>query len=77
MVWIHGGGYLGGGGVTMETEGSHMRRWSVTVVSFNYRSARSGYLAHTSLEATSVSKNKLAVLQWCEENISMEATPNV
>jgi len=34
MVWIHGGGYLGGGGCEDGTDGSHLAALGVTVVSF-------------------------------------------
>ena len=49
MVWIHGGGYLGGGGCEDGTDGSHLAAQGVTVVRFNYRLGAFGYLAHPNL----------------------------
>src|SRR6266481_1071531 len=69
MVWIHGGGYLGGGGCEDGTDGSHLAALSVTVVSFNYRLGAFGYLAHPSFGSNFGLQDQIAVLQWVRENI--------
>jgi para-nitrobenzyl esterase len=69
MVWIHGGGYLGGGGCEDGTDGSQLAALGVTVVSFNYRLGAFGYLAHPSLGSNFGLQDQIAVLQWVRENI--------
>jgi para-nitrobenzyl esterase len=69
MVWIHGGGYLGGGGCEDGTDGSHLAALGVTVVSFNYRLGAFGYLAHPSLGSNFGLQDQIAALQWVRENI--------
>src|SRR5215469_13963428 len=78
MVWIHGGGYLGGGGCEDGTDGSHLAALGVTVVSFNYRLGAFGHLAHPELGSNFGLQDQIAALQWCEKISSiLEATPNV
>jgi len=69
MVWIHGGGYLGGGGCEDGTDGSHLAALGVTVVSFNYRLGAFGYLAHPKLGSNFGLQDQIAALQWVRENI--------
>ena len=69
MVWIHGGGYLGGGGCEDGTDGSRLASLGVTVVSFNYRLGAFGYLAHPKLGSNFGLQDQIAVLQWVRENI--------
>ena len=78
MVWIHGGGYLGGGGCEDGTDGSHLAALGVTVVSFNYRLGAFDHLAHPELGSNFGLQDQIAALQWCEKISSiLEATPNV
>jgi para-nitrobenzyl esterase len=69
LVWIHGGGYLGGGGCEDGTDGSHLATLGVTVVSFNYRLGAFGYLAHPKLGSNFGLQDQIAALQWVRENI--------
>jgi len=69
MVWIHGGGYLGGAGCEDGTDGSHLASMGVTVVSFNYRLGAFGYLAHPELGSNFGLQDQIRVLQWVRENI--------
>ena len=64
MVWIHGGGYLGGGGCEDGTDGSRLASLGVTVVSFNYRLGAFGYLAHPKLGSNFGLQDQIAALQW-------------
>ena len=69
MVWIHGGGYLGGGGCEDGTDGSALAALGVTVVSFNYRLGAFGYLAHPDLGSNFGLQDQIAALRWVQENI--------
>ena len=69
MVWIHGGGYLGGGGCEDGTDGSHLAALGVTVVSFNYRLGAFGYLAHPKIGTNFGLQDQIAALEWVRENI--------
>ncbi len=46
MVWIHGGGFTGGSGSDVRSDGAIMAAEGVVVVSFNYRAGLFGFLAH-------------------------------
>jgi para-nitrobenzyl esterase len=69
MVWIHGGGYLGGGGCEDGTDGSQLAALGVTVVSFNYRLGAFGYLAHPEIGCNFGLQDQTAALRWVRENI--------
>lgn len=69
MVWIHGGGYLGGGGCEDGTDGSCLAAEGVTVVSFNYRLGAFGYLAHSAFGSNFGLQDQIAALRWVQENI--------
>ncbi|MFC5496893.1 carboxylesterase/lipase family protein [Caenimonas terrae] len=78
MVWIHGGGFAGGSGSDLRSDGEAMARRGVVVVSFNYRAGLFGFLAHPALSRESehgVSGNyglldQIAALQWVKRNIA-------
>jgi len=78
MVWIHGGGFVGGSGSDQRSDGTLMASKGVVVVSFNYRSGVFGFLAHPELSAESdlkVSGNyglqdQIAALKWIQKNIA-------
>ncbi len=70
MVWIHGGGYLGGGGCEDGTDGSQLAALGVTVVSINYRLGAFGYLAHPEFGGNFGLQDQIAALRWVRENIS-------
>lgn len=78
MVWIHGGGFAGGSGADVRSEGTRLARQGVVVVSFNYRVGIYGFLAHPALSresAQGVSGNyglldQLMALRWVQDNIA-------
>src|SRR6202008_375899 len=69
MVWIHGGGYLGGGGCEDGTDGSQLAARGATVVSFNYRLGAFGYLASPELGSNFGVQGQIAALRWVRDNI--------
>jgi para-nitrobenzyl esterase len=76
MVWIHGGGFVGGSGSDLRSDGEGLARRGVVVVSLNYRTGLFGFLAHPALgreSAHGVSGNyglldQIAALQWVQRN---------
>jgi para-nitrobenzyl esterase len=70
MVWIHGGGNLGGSGSEDACDGSALARRGATVVTLNYRLGALGFLAHPSLGANWAIQNLVAALRWVRENIA-------
>ena len=76
MVWIHGGGLLGGAG--FEQSGEALTKKGVVLVTFNYRLGRLGFFSHPELSAENpkgVSGNQgfrdqIAALHWVKENIT-------
>ena len=79
MVWIHGGGFVGGSGSDQRSDGTLMASKGVVVVSFNYRSGVFGFLAHPELSAESELKvsgnyglqDQIAALKWIQNNIDL------
>jgi para-nitrobenzyl esterase len=49
MVWIHGGGFLGGSASDPASDGAALAAQGVVVVSLNYRVGLFGFLAHPRL----------------------------
>ncbi|WP_428683090.1 carboxylesterase/lipase family protein [Sphingopyxis sp.] len=72
MVWIHGGGFVGGSGTLPETDGSLLAKRDVVVVSFNYRLGRFGFFAHPALgEGGNWGlMDQIAALKWVQRNIA-------
>src|SRR5688572_31065211 len=78
MVWIYGGGFVGGSTAGALTTGERLASKGVIVVSIAYRVGPLGYLAHPGLSAESkdrVSGNygvldMIAGLQWVKRNIA-------
>ena len=78
MVWVHGGGFAGGSGSDLRSDGAALARQGVVVVSFNYRVGVLGFLAHPQLNAESpdgVSGNyglldQIEALRWVQRNIA-------
>jgi para-nitrobenzyl esterase len=74
LVWIHGGGFVGGSG---RINGEPLARLGMVVVSINYRLGVLGFLAHPDLARESphhASGNyglmdQIAALQWVQKNI--------
>lgn len=78
MVWVHGGGYVGGAGNTPMYWGDRLAAaGDVVVVTFNYRLNIFGFFAHPALRAedphqaagSQGSLDQVAALKWVHENI--------
>jgi len=69
MLWIHGGGNLGGAGSEDAYDGASLARLGVTVVTLNYRLGVFGFLAHPDAGANFAVRDFLAVLEWIAQNI--------
>jgi para-nitrobenzyl esterase len=70
MVWIHGGGNLGGAGSEDAFDGSRFAGKDVTAVTFNYRLGAFGFLAHPSIGANFGVLDHVAALNWIRSNIA-------
>jgi para-nitrobenzyl esterase len=76
LVWIHGGGFVGGGTSIPFYDGSAFARQGIVVVSMNYRLSRLGFFAHPSLIAANEGMvgnfgymDQIAALKWVQDNI--------
>lgn len=75
MVWIHGGGFVGGSG---QNSGEAFAKNGVILVSINYRLGRLGHFAFPALSKEHPEEPKgsyafmdqIAALQWVKENIA-------
>jgi para-nitrobenzyl esterase len=72
MVWIHGGGFVGGGTSSPTYDGSAFARQGIIVVSSNYRLGRLGFFAHPAVLVESGTGNfgtldQVAALRWVQE----------
>lgn len=78
LVWIYGGGFLGGSSALPYYDGTALARRGVVVVSFNYRANVFGFFAHPELSRESQGQasgnygllDMLAALGWVKRNIS-------
>jgi len=72
MLWIHGGGFVGGSGTLPETDGTALARRDVVIVSFNYRLGRFGFFAHPALgsDGNWGLMDQIAALKWVRRNIA-------
>ena len=70
MVWIHGGGNLGGAGCEDAYDGSVLASHGVTVVTFNYRLGAFGFLAHPAVGSNFGVLDQIAALTWVRDNIA-------
>jgi para-nitrobenzyl esterase len=78
MVWIHGGGFVGGSGASPFTSGVQLAEQGVLLVSFNYRLGRFGFFAFPALRGERPDETKgnyaymdqIAALQWVKRNIA-------
>src|ERR1700722_19371439 len=76
MVYIHGGGNLGGGGSDATYDGESLARHGVVLVSLNYRLGPFGFFSHPALTRESphhASGNQgildqIAALKWVRDN---------
>ena len=78
MVWIHGGGFVGGSGSGGGTEGNEFAKQGVILITFNYRLGRLGHFAFPALSAEHPEEFKgsyaymdqIAALQWVQKNVA-------
>jgi para-nitrobenzyl esterase len=76
MVWIHGGGFLGGSGSVPIYNGAKLATQGIVVVTINYRVGVLGFLAHPWLTAEAGTSgnyglmDQVAALQWVKRNIA-------
>jgi para-nitrobenzyl esterase len=78
LVWIHGGGFVGGSGACAVYDGKAMAEQGIVYVTINYRLGIFGFLAHPELTAESGHKSsgnyglldQVAALQWVRQNIA-------
>lgn len=76
MVWIHGGGFVGGSG--SGTLGSQFAKQGVILMTFNYRLGRLGHFAFPALteehpeepKGSYAFMDQIAALSWIQENIA-------
>jgi len=78
MVWIHGGGFVGGSGALQGAAGGPFAKQGVVLVTINYRLGRFGFFAFPALSAERPDETKanyaymdqIAALQWVRRNIA-------
>ena len=78
MVWIHGGGFVGGSGALQGAAGGPLARQGVVLVTINYRLGRFGFFAFPALSGERPDELKgnyaymdqIAALQWVKRNIA-------
>lgn len=78
MVWIYGGGFVGGSGASPFTSGTQFAKQGVVLVSLNYRVGRFGFFAFPALSRERPDEPKgnyaymdqIAALQWVKRNIA-------
>ena len=78
MVWIHGGGFVGGSGSGLGTAGNQFAKQGVILITINYRLGRLGHFAFPALSAEHPEEHKgsyaymdqIAALQWIQKNIA-------
>ncbi|MNF55916.1 Carboxylesterase [compost metagenome] len=78
MVWIHGGGFVGGSGGGNDFTGAAFAKQDVILVSFNYRLGRLGFFAFPALSKENPNEYKgnygymdqIAALEWVKKNIA-------
>jgi para-nitrobenzyl esterase len=78
MVWIYGGGFMGGSSASAFTSGTQFAKQGVVLVAANYRVGRFGFFAFPALSAERPDEPKgnyaymdqIAALQWVKRNIA-------
>jgi para-nitrobenzyl esterase len=75
LVWLHGGGFVGGGTSIPWYDGSAFARQGIVVVSVNYRLGRLGFFAHPALLNANEGPvgnfgfmDQIAALEWVQRN---------
>ena len=70
MVWIHGGGYLAGGGAAPAHQGDTWAADGVVFVSINYRLHVDGFVYLGGETANLGLQDQVAALRWVQQNIA-------
>lgn len=78
MVWIYGGGFVGGSGSRPETFGNQFAKQGVILLTFNYRLGRLGHFAFPALtnehsnepKGSYAYMDQVAALKWVQKNIA-------
>jgi len=78
MVWIHGGGFVGGSGAQPDSAGAPFTKQGVILVTINYRLGRLGFFAFPALAREKPDELKgnygymdqIAALKWIKQNIA-------
>jgi para-nitrobenzyl esterase len=70
MVWIHGGGFLGGAASMTDYHGTSIAQRDVTYVSVNYRLGAFGFLDHPQVGGNATVQDWVAALKWVSRNIA-------
>ena len=78
MVWIYGGGFVGGSSSSPNTSGVEFAKHGVVLVAANYRLGRFGFFAFPALsrerpdetKANYAYMDQIAALQWVKRNIT-------
>lgn len=70
LVWIHGGGYFGGGNASPWYQGRAFARDGVVLVSINYRLGAQGFLELPDAPVNRAVRDWLLALQWVQDNIA-------
>lgn len=78
MFWIHGGGFVGGGGAHPTTFGDSFAKQGIILITFNYRLGRLGHFAFPALSEEHPKEPKgsyaymdqIAALKWVQQHIA-------
>ncbi len=70
LVWIHGGGFFGGGNRSPWFRGNTFTRDGIVFVSINYRLGAEGFMPMRGAPSNRGVLDWLAALQWVQDNIA-------
>jgi para-nitrobenzyl esterase len=78
MVWIYGGGFVGGSSAMPSTSGTQFAKQGVVLVAANYRVGRFGFFAFPALSREHTEEPKgnyaymdqIAALKWVQKNVA-------
>jgi para-nitrobenzyl esterase len=78
LVWIHGGGFIGGAGSDERYDGAALANKGAVVISINYRLGPFGFFAHPDLSAEDPHHSsgnyaildQLAALHWVKDSVA-------
>ena len=70
LVWIHGGGFFGGGNASPWYRGGPFARDGVVLASINYRLGAEGFLEVPGAPANRAVRDWVRALEWVQENIA-------